>query len=62
MTAQRLDALGEAAQARAGAGVRSAGAVVGDVDEQPLARVYTRAIALVACACLATLVSASETR
>ena len=60
--AERLDAVGEAAQAGAAARVGAAGAVVGDLDQRapPSAR-STRTRTSVAPAYLATFVSASET-
>ena len=58
---ERLDAVGEAAQARALDVVGAADAVVGDLDDQPpVVAPRPRTLALDACAYLATFVSASE--
>ena len=58
---ERLDAVGQPAQARAAGLVGAADAVVGDLDDRVGGRAARRArCAAVACAYLATLVSASE--
>ena len=57
---ERPDAVGEAAQARTAGGVRAADAVVGDLDHGAAAGLRDAHAAVVACAYLATLVSASE--
>ena len=60
MAAERLDAIGEPAQAGAGRLVGAADAVVGDLDDATPSTCTTRTDAFVAFAYLATFVSASE--
>ena len=59
---ERLHAVGEAAQARAVRRVRAAAPVVGDLHARRAPLRETRSVTAVARACLATLVSASDTR
>ena len=59
---ERRDAIGDPAQAAAGAGVRAADAVVAHLDHDAAVLARDRDLRLARAAYLATLVSASQTR